>query len=50
MLNDLYTNSFTKSSVSGGFARAGVWPFDDTRMKEKVVRGPTNTAATTLQP
>jgi len=38
LLNDLYTNSFSPSSVSGGFRRAGVWPFDAGVMKEKVVR------------
>ena len=38
LLNDLYTDSFTPSSVSGGFRRAGVWPYDGSIMKEKVVR------------
>jgi hypothetical protein len=38
LLNDLYTSSFTPITVSGGFRRAGVWPFDAGAMKEKVVR------------
>ncbi len=38
LLDDLYTNSFSKSTVCGGFQRSGVWPFDDSVMKEKVVR------------
>jgi hypothetical protein len=38
LLNDLYVSSFTIASVSGGFRRAGVSPFDENAMKNKVVR------------
>lgn len=38
LLNDLYTNSISPSTVSGGFRRAGVWPFDAGVMKDKVAR------------
>ena len=38
LLSELFTSSFTISGVSGGFRRAGVWPFNEAAMKEKVVR------------
>ena len=38
LLKDLYTISFSTSAVSGGFKRAGVWPFNEDAMKDKVIR------------
>ena len=37
LLNELYSSAFTGGPVSGGFRRAGVWPFNEDAMKEKVV-------------
>ena len=37
LLNDLYKSSATITSVSGGFRRGGVSPFDEDAMKDKVV-------------
>ena len=37
LLGDLYTTSLTPITISGGFRRAGVWPFNADAMKEKVV-------------
>lgn len=38
LLNNLFTTSFTTSSVSGGFRRSGIWPYNSEAMKDKVVR------------
>lgn len=38
LLDELFESSFTASTVSGGFRRAGVWPYNEHAMKEKVVR------------
>ncbi|CAF2699683.1 unnamed protein product [Rotaria sp. Silwood2] len=38
LLKELYSSSFSIGSVSGGFRRAGVNPFNDQAMKEKVIR------------
>jgi hypothetical protein len=38
LLNKLFTSSFSTSSVSGGFRRSGIWPYNSEAMKEKVYR------------
>ncbi|CAF2043088.1 unnamed protein product, partial [Rotaria magnacalcarata] len=37
LLNDLFSSSFTVGPVSGGFRRAGIFPYNKDAMKEKVV-------------
>lgn len=45
LLHTLFGTSFSSASVSGGFKRAGVWPFSEDAAKEKVMRsGPLNTS------
>ncbi|CAF3366433.1 unnamed protein product [Rotaria sp. Silwood2] len=37
LLNKLYNRAFTPRQVVAGFTRTGIWPFDRTVMKDKVV-------------
>lgn len=47
LLADLYASAITVTSVSAGFRRAGVWPFNPEAMKDKVVRTRSSTNQTT---
>ena len=38
LLDDLFASAITMTSISGGFRRAGVWPFNEEAMKDKVIR------------
>ncbi len=38
LLKDLFDFLFTVSTVSAGFRRTGVWPFNDQAMREKVIK------------
>ncbi|CAF3876500.1 unnamed protein product, partial [Rotaria sordida] len=38
LLNKLYNVAFTPRQVVAGFTRTGIWPFDRTVMKDKVVK------------
>lgn len=38
LLKDLFDVSFTVATVSAAFRRAGVWPFNDQAMREKVIK------------
>ncbi len=40
LFNELYLSSFTQKQVLAGFTCAGVWPFDATAMKDRVVQQP----------
>jgi hypothetical protein len=38
LLKLLFESSFSIGTMSAGFKRAGVWPYDDQAMKDKVAR------------
>ncbi|CAF0964997.1 unnamed protein product, partial [Didymodactylos carnosus] len=38
LLKKLFDNTLTKRQIVSSFSRAGVWPFDENAMKDKVIR------------